>query len=243
MAQKFHFTIYPQECDYKGLATLRTIGNHLLNAAGMAAKELSFGIELIQAQNLTWVLSRLTIEMTRYPAQNEYIEIETWIEDCNKITSARNFKIYDSQQNIIGYACALWAMIDLATRRPTNLLEWTDFIQHIIPKSLPIERPVRIGELHENAQTIQHTVKYSDIDMNEHSNSMKYIEWMTDCLPLERFRKSFIKRCDINYMHETVFGDEIVIAFTDTPDKSQFEVKLADGKSCCKAQFCWRENP
>lgn len=115
MAQKFHFTIYPQECDYKGLATLRTIGNHLLNAAGMAAKELSFGIELIQAQNLTWVLSRLTIEMTRYPAQNEYIEIETWIEDCNKITSARNFKIYDSQQNIIGYACALWAMIDLAT--------------------------------------------------------------------------------------------------------------------------------
>ena len=189
MAQKFHFTIYPQECDYKGLATLRTIGNHLLNAAGMAAKELSFGIELIQAQNLTWVLSRLTIEMTRYPAQNEYIEIETWIEDCNKITSARNFKIYDSQQNIIGYACALWAMIDLATRRPTNLLEWTDFIQHIIPKSLPIERPVRIGELHgTNDNTPSNT---AILIRGEHSNSMKYIEWMTDCLPFERFRKSY----------------------------------------------------
>lgn len=242
MIQKFQFIIYPQETDFTGQITLCAIGNHILNAAGLAAEELNFGIKKVQAENLTWVLSRLVIEMKRYPLQNELITVDTWIEDCNKLTSARNFKLYDAEHNIIGYACVLWAIIDMTTRRPINLQEKTELQKYIIPESLPIERPVRIDEIPSEAIGVKHIVKYSDIDFNGHTNSMKYIEWMINCIPLEVFRGRYIQRCEVNYVHEVVYNEEVIIYCSEEPTEmlTVFDVKSTNGKSCCKAKFLWQ---
>jgi medium-chain acyl-[acyl-carrier-protein] hydrolase len=45
-------------------------------------------------------------------------------------------------------------------------------------------------------------VKYSDIDINGHVNSIRYIQWISDCFSLDCYRKCQVKRFEINYMTE-----------------------------------------
>ena len=50
-------------------------------------------------------------------------------------------------------------------------------------------------------------VRKSDLDMNNHVNHIKFIEWMVECLP-ETDTKT-ITSLDIVFMNEMVYGDTI----------------------------------
>ena len=47
-----------------------------------------------------WVLSRLTIEMTRYPKCNTSYVLKTWVENWNRHFSTRDFSVEDEAGNI-----------------------------------------------------------------------------------------------------------------------------------------------
>lgn len=79
-------------------------------------------------------------------------------------------------------------------------------------------------------------MKYSDIDINGHVNSIQYIQWISDCFTLNRYRKYQVKRFEINYMTEMLFDDfvEIVRAEVETGD-FRFEIRK-DDKIACRAR-------
>ena len=68
-----------------------------------------------------WVLTKLAIEMQRYPRVNDNYTIKSWIEAAGKLLSFRNFAIYCNGE-AVGYVRSEWAMIDMNTRfLPRNL--------------------------------------------------------------------------------------------------------------------------
>ena len=60
--------------------------------AGLAALENGFGVDNMEKDNLTWVVSRLAIEMMEFPLQYRKISIETWVEDFGKIIPLETLK-------------------------------------------------------------------------------------------------------------------------------------------------------
>jgi putative acyl-ACP thioesterase len=50
---------------------------------------------------------------------------------------------------------------------------------------------------------------YSDVDMNGHINSVKYIEHVLNLWPLEWYRHHFLKRFEIAYVAESYCGDTL----------------------------------
>ena len=48
------------------------LGNHLLNAAGNHSQKRGWGIGALNETSHTWVLSRLSVEMTRMPEILQY---------------------------------------------------------------------------------------------------------------------------------------------------------------------------
>ena len=109
---KYDYRIQPGEVDLTQRASIITLGDHILHAAGEDADRLGFGLRWMQSNNTTWVLSRMAIEMERYPDEYETYQIETWVSDVNRLMSTRNFILYDMQGSIIGKACTNWSMID-----------------------------------------------------------------------------------------------------------------------------------
>ena len=171
----YSFKVEPFHADFKGRLTLGVLGNYLLNCAGFHAAERGFGIASLNEHHYTWVLSRLAMEMTAYPAQYENFTIQTWVENVYRLFTDRNFELLDQAGKTIGYARSVWAMIDLDSRRPVDLLNMHEghILDYVCDKACPIEKPERV-KVAAGLEPVQvREARYSDIDINGHVNSVK----------------------------------------------------------------------
>ncbi len=240
MSNTFDFYIYPREADASKRLSLQNIGAFILDAAGMAAKAHGFGMDDMHANGLAWVTSRIAIEMKEYPHEYETISIETWVEDCSSIFSTRNFLIYNSHKEVIGQASTLWSMIDFNTRKMVDLLKITKLADHVVTtrkELFTMDKPKRVDYKGENGATLAHRVVVSDIDMNQHVNSMKYLQWAIDTLSLNDIMNTTIKRLDINYLREALYDQNIQIHCETIENIRKFELRNEKGIACCRIQL------
>ena len=240
MTNTFDFYIFPREADASKRISLQNIGAFILDAAGMAANAHGFGMDYMHKHGLAWVTSRIAIEMTEYPHEYETISIETWVEDCTSIFSTRNFLIYNDKKEVIGQASTLWSMIDFKTRKMVDLLKTTDLANHVVTTQnelFTMNKPKRVDYKGDDEPTYKHKVVVSDIDMNQHVNSMKYLQWAIDTLSLEEVMNSTIKRLDINYLKEALYNQNIEIYRTDIDNQKHFELRNEEGQACCRIQL------
>lgn len=237
---EYPFKIQPQDVDFQSKITLASLVNILLTTAGHNADENGFGIRKLNEMNSSWVLLRLAIEMDYFPKQYEKISVETWIESIGRSTTTRNFRIRNKQSEIIGTACSMWAMIDLKTRRACDLQTLEGIQPFATNIKLTMEKPIKLEALHgEPIERLK--VKYSDIDINQHTNTMSYVKWLTDTFDLDTFKKNSIKRFEINFLTEILFGADVSI-FAQKIEESDYRFEIrADDKSSCKARILFVE--
>ncbi len=206
----YNFVAEPFHVDFTGKLTMGVLGNHLLNCAGFHASDRGFGMASLNENHYTWVLSRLAIELDELPLQYEPFRIETWVENVYRLFTDRNFSLINKDGKIIGYARSVWAMISMETRKPADLLTLHEgnITNYICDKDCPIDKPSRIKVTEKNS-IFDYPVKYSDIDINGHVNSIKYIEHILDLFPIEMFRNKRIRRFEMAYVAESYYEDTL----------------------------------
>jgi len=67
--------------------------------------------------------------------------------------------------------------------------------------------------------------------MNKHVNSIKYLEWVYDCLPIEILTSYSLSDLNINYIHEIPANKEVEISYSELsqePLKYAFSGKIMD---------------
>lgn len=202
----YQFNIDAYLTDFRGKATLPLMSSFILQVATKHAEERGFGYSSMTAQKKAWVLSRLVIEMFEYPKNDDPIQVRTWVADVNKLFTERCVSFETSEGKQIGFARTIWAAIDMETRRPTNVLELGDLLKYKTDNPLPIDGTRKIPQIKDLEPVGKFTVRYSDIDINGHLNSMKYIEHFVDMFDMDMFRHRNIRRFEINYTNEAHFG-------------------------------------
>lgn len=233
----------PFHVDFSGSLFLGVLGNHLLNCAGFHAKERGLGMASLNESNYTWVLSRLVVEMERMPKEFEEFTVDTWIENVYRLFTDRNFAVCDASGTPIGYARSIWAMINMDTRKPADLLLMHD--GHIVDyieseKPCPIEKFSRIKL--SNPECVRtYPVVYSDIDVNGHVNSVKYVEHVLDLFPLETYRTQYIRRFEVAYIAEGHVGDTLLF-YKESCGDGVYDIEIrrapvADGKEETLCRF------
>ena len=231
----YQFVAEPFHVDFNGRLTMGVLGNHLLNCAGFHANDRGFGIATLNEDNYTWVLSRLAIELDEMPYQYENFSVQTWVENVYRLFTDRNFAIIDKDGKKIGYARSVWAMINLNTRKPADLLtlHGGSIVDYVCDEPCPIEKPSRI-KVTSDQPIATLTAKYSDIDINGHVNSIRYIEHILDLFPIELYKTKRIRRFE---MAESYFGDELSF-FCDEVNANEFhvEVKKNGNEVVCRSK-------
>ena len=166
MAEKTGYTYYadPQQVDFTLRMTVPALANEVLNTAGVDAQRKGFGIDKLNKENRSWVLSRMAIEIDDRPEQYSSYEIVTWVNEYNRMLSTRNFTLHDAAGREFGRAVTQWCIIDLGARKAIDLntvigtcADSIDFNRHVntmryinmMFDMLPIEqltaiRPVRL---------------------------------------------------------------------------------------------------
>jgi len=239
MKGEYAYLVSPQTVDFKQEITLASLVDLLLTTAGTNADDNNFGIRHLQENNNTWVLSRLAVEITELPKQYETISIETWIEDVFRLNTTRNFQIKNSKNEVIGKAVSLWVMINFDTRRPVELDKLGDIQQHAEHVKIDILPSAKIDNV---SGTIENSLqtKYSDIDINQHVTTVRYLQWMIDCFPLDFHRDNKLKRFDVNFMSEILYNEKVEVV-KENISENEFKLEiLKEGKSACRGKFIFQ---
>ena len=234
----YKFIAEPFHVDFKGRLTMGVLGNHLLNCAVFHASERGFGIATLNEDNYTWVLSRLAIDLEEMPYQYEEFTVQTWVENVYRLFTDRNFAILNKDGKKIGYARSVWAMINLNTRKPADLLtlHGGSIVDYVCDEPCPIEKPSRI-KVTTDKPSAKLTAKYSDIDINGHVNSIRYIEHILDLFPIQLYMRKQIQRFEMAYVAESYYGDELSFFEEEVnEDEYHVEIKKNDCEVVCRAK-------
>ncbi len=233
MKYSYEYEIKYQEVDGRKRLRLFNLENYLLEVAGTVADELGFGIAVLHPRGLTWILTRLSVEMYELPTHCERVRFETWIESNAHMLSTRNFRIY-SGDRLIGICKTVWAILDLQKREIVNYFDDPIFENAIDGEVLEMPR-VRMTTIPEPTGSMPHKIVYSDIDYNGHCNSCRYLQAMTDAYLPDYYGKKV--RLDINYQKEAMLGEEMQIYYLVTDDGVQYQMKNEAGETSCSAKL------
>lgn len=233
MKYNYEYEIKYQEVDGEKKLRLFNLENYLLEVAGTVADELGFGIANLHPKGLTWILTRLSVEMYELPTHCEKVRFETWIESNAHMLSTRDFRIY-SGDKLIGQCKSVWAVLDLEKREIVNIFDDPMFEGCVDGEVIEMNR-IRMTTIPEPTGIVPHKVVYSDIDYNGHCNSCRYLQAMTDAYLPAYYGKKV--RLDINYQKEAMLGEELQTLYLVTEDGVQYQQKNPHGETSCSAKI------
>jgi acyl-ACP thioesterase len=207
------FKISSFDLNPSGQARLTTMASFFQEMAYHHAGELGLGYEDMKSRKLIWALSRMRIQMDRYPVWNEGIKLETWPSGAEKLFALRDFRVTDSQGAQMGRASTAWLILDLDSHRlirPKEIMEQFKVIIHDVQVfDTALDKISPKGQLRPLSE---HRVAYSDLDIVGHVNNVRYMEWCIDADTT--FENAHREICDfeINFNHEALMGDHILIS-------------------------------
>ena len=147
MAEKsrYNYRVEPQDVDFTLRATIPSLGGSILNTAGIDAHGKGFGVDALNADNHSCVLSRMAVEFDGQPTQYTDYTVATWISDYGRVLSTRNFTLTDAAGREFGRAVTQWAMIDLQSRSAIDL-SWVGdaHADAIVDAAPPTDKPRKI---------------------------------------------------------------------------------------------------
>ena len=231
----YNYRVEPQDVDFTLRASVGSIINYMLNVAGRDAHNKGFGVEVLQGNFFTWVLSRLALEVKRQPEQYSDIEVDTWVNEFNRLTTTRNFRLHKGEE-MQAECVSQWCAIDMEKRQAVDLNIFKDIYgRALVDEPSPIAAPARLRGITPLA-TMSRPVVYSDIDFNRHVNTLRYVDLIFDAMPLELIEKNKGLRFDIHFLTEAVYGDTLTVGYVTEGDVWQFEITASD-KTLCRARI------
>jgi acyl-ACP thioesterase len=236
----YPFTIQPENVDFTLHASVSSIISYMLNVAGTDAHLKGFGVDALQGQSFTWVLSRLAVEIHKQPQQYANINVETWVNDFNRLSSTRNFRMTIGD-DVAATGISQWCMLNMETRQSVDMTLLKDVYEKaMVAEPSPIAAPERLRDVVPTA-SMTRPVVYSDIDFNRHVNTMRYIDLIFDTLPIELIEKRAGMRLDINFIAETMYGETLTINYASEGNIWKFDISSDSGKKVCRAKIVFNE--
>jgi acyl-ACP thioesterase len=148
---------------------------------------------------------------------------------------------------IFGSGSSSWLIIDWNTKR---IQRPDEFLKNYSRENQSIARPLRNPEKlmpasEKGTVSLPFRVKINDLDINQHTNNVNYLKWVTDTYDLNFVMSHRPCSAEINYLAEAVFDDEIVIRTSaDEKDKrylSHSIIRTADHKELCRVRIEWEK--
>jgi acyl-ACP thioesterase len=235
------FTIRSYEVDAKGKASVPAICNYLQEVAGNHATKLGVAVDQLFKNNMTWVLSRLHVKIERFPFWREKINIETWPSGKKGKFATRDFLIFDQSKNKIVQGTSSWMIIDLKQLKPIAMPEFMNEIG-IPERPRAIYDPFLKLPLPENPDyEARFDVRINDLDINQHVNNVKYIEWALESIPIEEWQSKRLTEMEISFRSETKYGERINV-FTEHNQNSYLHSIVSDNdqRNLALLKTCWK---
>ena len=193
--------------------------DYLQDAAGRHADLLGVGLKQLRKSDLSWVLSRLRIQMDDFPEYGDTIKISTWPSGFDRLFAYRQYEIASAVTGKrFGVAGSAWLTLNPDNFRPvspakylTGLPQWEYdgdifFQGDTLGKITPPENETRIP--------VPHRISSAMVDYNRHLNNAYYAMFTEDWLGMQLDSPVRMTALQLNFNGSTGFGEELVCTGT-----------------------------
>ncbi len=219
------------DCEPSGRASVPSLCRFAQETADAHCRTFGMSLLEVRARDAMWVLTRLRLQMERFPVCGDEVVVETWASDrTNGIRAVRDFRFLSTSGEVLGHALSIWLLLDVTKRRPVRLppvILGIRYAENSIPGEFEFPR------LTAPEQTAYHRkfhVSWSDLDANNHANNVNYIRWALDALPLGVCRDYALTQLDIEFLAEALYGQELISSAAKEADATIFNHRIQSGQ-------------
>lgn len=196
--------------DIRRRLTIPKLCSFFQEIAGNHTVACGVGWEVLQQNNLFWVLSRLKIEVGRYPEWQELITVRTWSNGLDGLFAIRNFQVLDQNGTEMIRAISSWLMVNAETRRLCRADPYMEGFP-LCDDRLFDENPDKLPALNPTQSFGSSGVNYTETDMNMHMNNVCYIERIINSFEFAFLEQHEIDRFEISFLKEAVMGNQLQV--------------------------------
>ncbi|KAL3535790.1 hypothetical protein ACH5RR_004251 [Cinchona calisaya] len=210
-----NFSIRSYEIGADRTASIETLMNHLqetalnhVKSAGLLGEGFGSTPEMSK-KNLIWVVSKMQVLVDRYPTWGDVVQVDTWVAASGKNGMRRDWLVRDSKTgDILTRASSLWVMMNKETRRLAKIPDEvrTEIGGYFVDSPPIVEEDGRkLPKLDDNTADYIRTglsPRWSDLDVNQHVNNVKYIGWILESAPLPILESHELASLTLEYRRE-----------------------------------------
>lgn len=210
----YRFTVMGTETDIEDRLHYHALCSMLQEAACLDADRQGCGSNTLDQMNACWLILRMKVCMTRIPKWRDEIYVRTVSHGYQRVFFNRDFDIYDSNFEPIGWATSVWVITEQGSHRPIRpaSIPGMEALACQEPSSRNVEKLIPVDACQrDEGNPITRYADYSDIDRNMHVNNTRYIAWSEDSFYLQNPTTDAIKSLVINYSSEVKTGEEVKV--------------------------------
>ncbi|XP_059634998.1 palmitoyl-acyl carrier protein thioesterase, chloroplastic [Cornus florida] len=210
-----NFSIRSYEIGADRTASIETLMNHLqetalnhVKTAGLLGDGFGSTPEMCK-KNLIWVVTKMQVMVDRYPTWGDVVQVDTWVAASGKNGMRRDWLLRDCKTgDILTRASSVWVMMNKTTRRLSKMPdEVRGEIGPYFVDSPPVveEDSKKLPKLDDSRADCVRTgltPRWSDLDVNQHVNNVKYIGWILESAPLPILEGHELSSMTLEYRKE-----------------------------------------
>jgi acyl-ACP thioesterase len=189
----------------------------------------------MQEFNQAWVLSRMRVEIRELPKWKDVVTVKTWINTLENSRSVRALELYVNGEKMVGCE-TFWAVFNTKIRRPEALaLPYEHF--ELYPEQKATQNTFsKINLSNETKIIFEKRVALSDLDIVNHVNNVKYLEWCLDFVDVKLILNQKIESFEMNFMKELSLKDKVILHENGNTKSTIFSITKED-KTCFALQL------
>ena len=211
-----------KDVDFNDMIRPTAILDIFQDAAGLHAKDLGVGYEMLKQKNYAWVVLYQKFEIMRKLPYLDTVLIHTWPKPKNRLEFAREYLITDKKEEPLVKGISNWVVIDLNSRgliRSDSIMFDGEYVEYT---NYP-ERCKRKLSLDSSLieTYFDYIVSLDDIDHNGHMNNARYLNILQNYL-FTFGSKKYMKTVEIAYLKEAKYKDHLRIGHFVIENKEAF---------------------
>jgi len=241
------YRIHVYETGPDGKLNLYSLFNYMQDIASDHAIKLGFGRDDLMRNNHFWVLSRIYAVIDKWPLWEDIIILKTWPNGTDKLFALRNYEVKYPDGRQIAAGTSSWLILDRTTKkvqRPDSIL--SQYSPNLHTENSALRYASKIDPSSENGRISPlFRIKVSDIDVNLHTNNVRYLKWASDSYDLDFIMNNEPQSAEINYLAESRFDEEIVIRTSlenETGSLYNHSIfRTNDNRELCRIRIEWKK--
>ena len=176
-------------------------------AAIVHSSQSGYAMEDVDRTHVIWMVVRWRVRLTGRAVWNDALTVETWPRSMGRLTSVRNFRLLDAQDNPVAVGESEWLLVSTDTGRVARITPEIAAAYALVEQDV-FDSPAPPLEPGEGEEVCRLPVRRSDIDTNHHVNNLVYLDYAWEALP-EDLWKTGVAEISVTYRRQFLLGDTV----------------------------------